>query len=509
MAYYLGLDIGTTNSKGLLVDPLGNVIFSASRTTRLDNPDLEGWAQYNPDRIFDISIEIIRDIVRSIDNPKEIRSIAISSMGETGVPIDDKGDWVYPAIAWFDTRTEYYTSWIEENIGAERIYTITGLPLSSSYGATKLIWLKDHEPEVFHRSKRWLPIGDYVGFRLSNVQATDRTQAWRTMVYDINELKWSGDLISALNIDPGVMIEVLTSGTPIGRISRETANMTGLSPDCIYVTGGMDVVIGMIAVGAINTGVLLDMIGTSEILITSLKKPKITQAGMNASLDVGPHAIDDLYLAFGSMTASGALVDWFARLFSGKEEPEEIRKTLLDLTNSAEQIDEVSNWIHVLPHFRGSRTPYSDNQSKGVIAGLDLSTGRGEIFLGLLASLSWESRLIIDELSKLSGQDFNEIWVAGGASSNKLWAAIKADIFENEILIPEITNISAYGASICAAVGVGDFVSFKDACEQMAIQRVECPPGNSILKGRSHQFGIEFKAIYPAFKKVKFQEEDI
>ena len=412
---------------------------------------------------------------------------------------------MYPAIAWYDTRTEDHSQWLRDHIGASTIYSITGLPISTSYGLTKLMWLRDNEPDIYHCCQSWLPIGDYIGYRLCDIQCTDRTQAWRTMAYDISKMNWSGELLLASGVNPGLMTDIVQSGLPIGIINRDSASQTGLSPECLLVSGGMDAVCGMIAVGAVSPGVILDIIGTSEILLTTLESPQITQAGMLASLDVGPHAVSNRYLAFGSMTASGAIVDWFARLVSAVDSKYNLKEVLAELTHEAEEENNTTKPILVLPHFRGCRTPYSDVYSRGLIAGLDLTTTHGQIFLGMLEGLCLESQLLLDSLEKLSAQVTKTFWVAGGASENPLWMSQKADILGQDILVPDTTNISAYGAALLAAYGSGDFSSIDDVTSQMAVQPHTHFRAGNIRTKYHERYSKGYKKLYSLFRRCFIQ----
>lgn len=471
MTYILGLDIGTTNSKALLFDLEGREILSSTRRTEVIYPGPPDWAQFDPDSVYQGVVQLIQDLVGRVDRPEAIGALAISSMGETGVPIDAEGRWLYPAIAWYDTRTAPQAQWWREHAGAKAVYAATGLPLSTSYGLLKLMWLRDNEPERYARCRRWLPIGDYVEYRLCNIERTDRTQAWRTMAFDISKMAWSEALLAEAGVSLSLMPEVVASGTPLGYINGEAAKATGLPPDCLVVTGGMDAICGMVAVGAIRPGIGLDIVGTSEMILTTLAELKLTEVGMAASLDVGPHAFDGGYLAFGSMTASGAIVEWFTRLVNGVEPEGGPSAIFGELTSEAEGWRGRDTPILVLPHFRGSRTPHSDVRSRGALVGLGLQTTRGQLFLGILEALCFESRQVSESLATIVGQPLTEMWVAGGAAENPLWMSLKADVMGHDIFVPESSNISAFGAAILAAYGAGFYRSLEDAITHMAIER--------------------------------------
>jgi xylulokinase len=502
MTCFIGLDIGTTNSKGLLLDTVTRRLVFASQQTQVNLPGPAGWAEFNPDQIFEGVIRLIKEILQQVENPNEIRALAISSMGETGVPVGPDGSWIYPAISWYDLRTVTQSEWIADHVGASMVYKTTGLPISTSYGLLKLMWLKENQPAIFQMCKGWLPIGDYIAYKLCGVQATDRTQAWRTMACDINQLSWSDELLDKTGIPASTMVEIVPSGTSLGQIKREIAALTGLAPDCLVVSGGMDAVCGMVAVGATVPGVILDIIGTSEIVISTLDKLSISEAAREASLDVGPHAVDGRYLAFGSMTAAGSVVEWFARLFDTQDSGKNLDDLLSILTHEAEKssISQIPA-IQVLPHFRGSRTPHSDVLSRGLFLGLDLGSTRGQLFRALLEGLSFESRLVFETLNGLTKWPPKEIWVAGGVTNNPLWMSIKASVLGHNIWIPMSPSISAYGAALLAACGACEFRSIEDAANQMAIQH-RCAALNSELMGKyNQQYYTQYLKLYSLIKE--------
>jgi xylulokinase len=503
MTCCIGIDIGSTNSKGLCLDSTTQRLVFASQPTQVSQPGPRGWAEFIPDKMFKDVIQLIKEILQQVDHPADVRALAISSMGETGVPIDAHGTWIYPAISWYDLRTVTQSEWVTDRVGASLVYQTTGLPISTSYGLLKLMWLKENQPEIFQRCKRWLSIGDYIAYRLCNILATDRTQAWRTMAFDINKFSWWDEILLQTSIPKEMMVEIVPSGTPLGQITPEIAALTGLSPDCLVVSGGMDAMCGMVAVGATIPGVIFDIIGTSEIVMATMDQLILSETARKASLDIGPHAVEGRYLAFGSMTASGSVVEWFARLFSMLDTDKNLDDLFTILTEEAEKSPtNQTSAPQVLPHFRGSRTPHSDVLSRGMFFGLDLGTTRGQLFRALLEGLCFESRLVLETLNELTKQSPLEIWVAGGATGNPLWMSIKSDVLGKNIWVPMSPSISAYGAAVIAAFGVGEFHSIEDAVTHMAIQRrcVTCHEDH--IDKYNHQYHTQYLKLYPMIKEV-------
>ncbi len=417
MKYVLGIDIGTTNLKVLLVDLNGRELFSSSKRNKVMDSRRSGWAEFSPNFIYNEIAQLIRDAVDHVDRSDSIKALSISSMGETGVLIDGGGKCVYPAIAWYDNRTIPQMKWWQARDYEDMDrYQITGLPLSTSYGLLKLMWLQKNCTDSFQNGRCWLPIGDYIAYRLCGVASTDQTSAWRTMAFDIHRLNWSEKILKTAGVDSSLMPPVVPSGTALGTVHKVAAEETRLDTGCIVVSGGMDAICGMVAVGAIKPGITLDIIGTSEIVLTTVKKDKLSTAIQGAAIDVGPHILPEHYVAFGSMTASGSVVEWFARLLSEKRESLNINAILEELISETTQFENYESPVICLPHFNGNRTPHNDRFSRGSILGLSLETTRKDIYIGILTGLCCESRLVTNSLYKAFDMFPEKVWVSGGAS---------------------------------------------------------------------------------------------
>jgi xylulokinase len=500
--YLLGLDVGTTNLKAMLFGLSSRRILSLSQRTPVIHPGPAGWAQYDPEEIWHATVGLIRSAIEQIGTPSAVRALAVSSMGETGIPVAHDGRWVYPAIAWYDRRADSQAHLWQQQVGAERTYATTGLPPSASYGLLKLMWLKREEPELFAEFDRWLPIGDYIAYRLCGIQCSAYTLAWRTMAFDIRRAQWSEELLKAAGVDYRLMPELCPGGTPLGPIRPRVASITGLPLDCLVVAGGMDAICGMLAVGAIDPGNGLDILGSSELVLTTTYEPHLGDDNLATSLDVGPHVVPGRYVVFGGMTSAGSLVQWFVDLFKPTDCQEIAGNVFSQLTKEAEEyLNEVVPVIS-LPHFGGSRTPHSDPLSRGVIFGLTPQVNRGQLFLSILQALSFEARLITEQLEKETDCSLDDIWLAGGGVQSTLWVSLKANILGRDICLSSTPDISALGAVMLAGIGAGLFVDASEAVSHSPDppQVVSPDPAQSSKQDRIYQ--DIYHKLYPASKEV-------
>jgi xylulokinase len=195
----VGIDVGTTNIKAVIFDLHGRLVAADTRKTPVHYPR-PGWAYFRPQEIWDTTVAALRDAITQVEDPQRIAGLAVASMGESGVPIDAGGVELYDAIAWFDNRTEPQTRWLDEHIGSERIWSISGSTPQALFGLPKLMWLQEHAPDVLARATTWLHMSDYIAWRLTGVAATDYSLASRTLVLNLSTLTWERSLIEAAGV---------------------------------------------------------------------------------------------------------------------------------------------------------------------------------------------------------------------------------------------------------------------------------------------------------------------
>lgn len=299
MTYLVGVDVGTTNVKAVLYDAVvGAAMHVATRPTPTQHPRPE-WSQFDPAALWENIAACIRAVTRAAADPRQIAGIAVASMGEAGVPLDETGQPLYPIIAWHDPRGEEYVPYWQRVVGAERVYDLTGMPLGGLYGLNRVLWLREHQPALYARMVRWLSVEDYVLWRLAGVYATDYTIAARTMAFSPAERSWSSPMLAAAGMAPELLPVPYPSGSPVGDLSAEAARQTGLPVGTPVVTGGHDHLCGALAVGVIAPGTLLDSTGTSQAIVAVtpevVRHPALAQAG-HASYN---HVVPGVYVVLG------------------------------------------------------------------------------------------------------------------------------------------------------------------------------------------------------------------
>ncbi|MCY2954700.1 MAG: FGGY family carbohydrate kinase, partial [Planctomycetota bacterium] len=314
MDYLLGIDLGSTSLKAVVYDLDGRAVAKASRGTECCHPDAEHpeWAIWRPEQIWGGVGEAVREAVGQIASARDLRGVAVTGMGMDGLPIDKAGKWLYPFISWHCPRTAGQQKWWLENVGAEKQFSISGNPLWAICPALRLLWMREHEPAILAKTDKWLLIEDFVNFMLCGVRTTDFSMASNTLLFDQTRRCYSEELLKLSGIDRGLLAEPQASGTVIGEVHVKAAEATGLAVGTPVVLGGHDFLCGALPVGAFKAGVVLDVVGTWEIVVAALERPVLTGEVQRMGWWIDSHVARGMWAAMGSGVAADML-EWFRK----------------------------------------------------------------------------------------------------------------------------------------------------------------------------------------------------
>jgi xylulokinase len=497
----LGLDVGTTNIKCLALDATGEIVAQSFEPTPRAHPRSD-WTDFEPGPIWDVACQAIRGVVSQLDRRESIKGVAASSLGESVVPVDAQGQSVAPAIAWFDPRTAAEYEWIRARVGYEKLFKITGLNPDPMFGLCKMLWIKNHNRAAFENARRWLPLADYLAFRLCGVPATDPSLACRTLAYDLRRRTWSNEIIEAAGIERSCFPPIYKSGTALGTVTPMSARITNLPETAVVSVGLHDHISGALVAGALSSGVLLDRIGTSESLNSVLPKPLFDERIAAHGLAQGAIWIDEpiCYLTGGLLTA-GAAIEWFRREIAGKA-------TIAELVEEASSADQTIPVF--LPHLIRSLTPYPDADACGAFIGIRSTTTRGAMFRAVLEGLAFEARAIADTMIAVAKlPPFQKIVTIGSSSENRLLTQIKADVYGFPIHVNPVREAVSLGAALLAGIGSGTFGSPFAAMQ--AARREETivepnPERSKRLQARFEVYQDLYGQLRPAHHRLRVEE---
>ncbi|MEQ8767679.1 MAG: xylulokinase [Planctomycetota bacterium] len=486
---WLGIDISTTATKALVIDEAGAVIGCAASTYDFDTPQ-PLWSEQHPDLWWTGTCASIRRVLEETKTPKE----AIVGIGLTGqmhglVLLDDQGAPLRKAILWNDQRTGAQCDAIRERIGRERLIRITGNDALTGFTAPKILWVREHEPEVYRRARHVLLPKDAVRFRLTGEAATDKAGAAGTLLFDLRERDWSREVLDALELDPTRFPKTHEGPVVTGTITGEAADATGLREGTPVVAGGGDQAAQAVGVGVVETGLAALTLGTSGVVFAPTGAPAIEPEGR---LHAFCHAVPGQWHLMGVMLSAAGSLRWLRDTIAPGVGFEQ-----LDAEAAAVPVG--SEGLLFLPYLTGERTPHPDPNAKGAFVGLTVRHSRGHLVRSVLKGVAYGLRDGFELLRSAGLTTFDEVRLSGGGAKSPLWRQILADVFGVPLHVVDLAEGAARGAALLAATGTGGFESVGDACRAAIRIRGTTEPSSEAAAVHAESYA-QYRKLYPALK---------
>ncbi len=501
----VGIDYGSTNIKAVVYEPDGTAVAQASAPAITHYPR-PGWAYYKPDELWGQAVQVLRAAIARVNDPRRIAGVATASVGEAAVPIDAHGDPTYDAIAWFDRRTVEQAEWLDRTIGRDALFAVTGLALHPIFGLCKILWLKEHEPEAYARTVRWLNVADYFAFRLCGVPATDYTLASRTLAFDLRRRRWDEGIMDAAGVPLAIFAPAVPSGTRVGTVTPEASRETGLPVGVTVAAGGQDHVCGALPVGVTEPGTLLNSIGTAEALFLVLDEPLADPAVGHQGYTQGAHVVPDRTYVYAGQYTSGACIEWI-RDICGE------RGDYATLIAEAEQVPAGSLGVVFVPHLRLANPPHVDPKARGVFIGLSTDVKRGALFRAVLEGITYESRNSLEPLLAYTGLpaagEMGGMVMIGGVARNPLLLRIKASVMNRPLIVAEVDEAVALGAAALAGLGAGVYADVPDVLRSLRFKRTPVAPDPDDVAFYETVFRRVYQHLYHALRPLHHELADI
>ncbi len=457
----IGLDIGTTSIKATAFDVHGRALASAGVPTPTHHPRAD-WAFFEPDELWRGTCIVLRKTVAALPAEYAPASVAVASVGESGVPLDVHGEPTHNIIAWFDRRTIAQAEWWHAHVGWDRTLRTTGLSPRVIYGANKMLWLRDNEPDAWRRTARWLNVADWIAFKLCGEQAADYSLASRTLLFNLARREWSADLLTRANLPASLLPTAVPSGTHVGDVHAAAAQATGLGAGMPVAAGGQDHVCGAFALGITEHGEMVDSMGTAESLFVALAQP-VLDSERAVGFPQGAHVVPERAYAMGGMYLSGGAVDWGRRLLG---EPEVGYAEFVALATNAPP---GSGGVFFLPHLRMANPPQDDPLARGAFLGLSTDIERRHLARAVLEGLAHEAYASLVTMSERFDLAPQHILAIGGGARNELWIKIKAAVSGLPFHVAQTEEAVCLGAAMLGGIGAGVYDSFAQALQQVRI----------------------------------------
>jgi len=448
MKFFLGIDIGTYESKGILTDKDGNVIASATNPHKMLVPE-PGWAEHRPEEDWwNDFVKITKKILKASKiNPGDISCIATSAIGPCMLPVSYEGDPLMNAVLYgVDTRAEKEIKELNREVGKEKILQNCGNALTSQSVGPKILWLKKNCPEIYKKAGKILSSTSYLVQKLTGESVIDHyTAANFTPLYDIKNLKWT-DALTKNIIEIERLPKLMWTTEIAGYVSKAASKETGLAIETPVTVGTIDAAAEAISVGVCSAGDMMMMYG-STIFIIQVTNEKI----IDGRLWYAPWLFKGLHGSMAGLATSGTLTHWFRDNFA-KEIPKD--KAFEILAAEAAQSPPGSKGLIVLPYFSGERTPIHDPKARGTIFGLDLTHNRGDIFRAFLEGIAMGTAQVFETYEAI-GQKPKKVMAVGGGTKNNIWMQATSDFSQIDQVISEKSTGASYGNAFLAALAVG------------------------------------------------------
>jgi len=503
----LGIDTGTSGTRAVLIDGAGRVLSVAAA----EHPPIAslypGWAEQHPGDWWRAACRAIRDCLAAGGaSAAQIAAIGLTGQMHGLVLLGDEGNVLRPAIIWCDQRTSDQCRAITQSLGAERLIELTANPALTAFTLPKMLWVREHEPAVWARTRSILLPKDYVRFRLTAGRTTDVTDASGTLLLDVANRRWSGAMAALLQLSPAILPALHESHQVTGCISDQAAAETGLRAGTPVVAGAGDQAAGAVAMGIVRPGAVSAAIGTSGVVFAATGKPFLDPRGR---IHTFCHASPGLWHVMGVTQAAGYSLRWFRDQFGAKNPSSSAGPAAAgadpydQLSAEAAQAPPGSDGLLWAPYLMGERTPHLDPLARGALVGLTASHTRAHVIRAIMEGVAFSLRDALAIFAEL-GLLVDSIRLGGGGARSRLWRQIQADAYGMPVEIVAAGEGPAYGAALLAGVGSGAWPSIQSACDAAVrvVERIEPDARSAALMDRQY---AAYKKIYPALRGIASQ----
>ncbi|MEL6896544.1 MAG: xylulokinase [Planctomycetota bacterium] len=458
---FLGIDVGTSGTKTLLVDADGQVLAESSSEYPVHQPR-PGWTQQDPDDWWAATVKTVRAVIKSAKvKAADVKAIGLSGQMHGSVFLDKDFNVIRPAILWNDQRTAAECDEITAAAGGRKaLIKMVANPALTGFQAPKILWLRNREKRNFDRLRHVLLPKDEIRRRMTGNLVTEVSDASGTLLLDVVKRKWSTKLLSKLQLDRDLLPEVVESDQVTGTLTPDAAKKLGLTTDCIVVGGAGDCAAGAVGNGVVKSGTLSTSIGTSGVMFVHSDQPEYDREGR---LHTFCHAVNGKWHMMGVNLASGGALSWWVDSvlagFGGKPGKDRFEQA----TREAATANPGSGGLLFLPYLSGERTPHADPNARGAFVGLNATHTRGQMTRAVMEGVTYALRVSLEIIKSLE-VPVRQIRVGGGGSKNPFWRQMQADVFGKKVCHLTVDQGAAYGVALLAAVGAGAFKNIEQAC---------------------------------------------
>jgi len=498
MNHLLGIDVGTSGVKALLITTEGKVEASATRTYPLYTP-YPLWAEQDPEDWWQATIGAIRDVMsESGVDPKSVKGMGMSGQMHGAVFLDEQNQSLRPSILWCDQRTAAECEWITNTVGKEKVVELTCNPVLTGFTAGKIIWVRNNEPEVYNKVRNVLLPKDYIRFRLTGEFATEVSDASGTSLFNVRKRQWADEVLDAIGIPRDWMPRAYESPEVSGKITEQAAGLTGLAAGMPVVGGGGDQAAGAVGNGIVEAGIVSSTVGTSGVVFAFSDKPVIDPL---LRVHTFCHAVPGKWHVMGVMLSAGGSLRWYRDTFAECESmvSKSFGGEVYDiLSQQADSAPAGSEGLVFLPYLTGERTPYPDPNARGAFFGITLRHDKAHFVRSVMEGVAYglkDSFEILDEMKV----PIRQVRASGGGARSGVWRQIQADVIGREHVTINVDEGPALGVALLAGVGTGVYGSVEQACRN-TIKVVQSTRPDESKRAVYDKYYKVYQALYQSLK---------
>ncbi|WP_077624699.1 xylulokinase [Sediminibacillus massiliensis] len=490
MKYVVGVDLGTSAVKILLVNQNGEITQEVSKSYPLIQ-EKTGYSEQDPQVWVDQTVEGLSDLVRNFQGDiTDIEGISFSGQMHGLVLLDENNVPLRNAILWNDTRTTEQCKQIYENVGEETLLQITKNPALEGFTLPKILWVKQYEPEVFEKAESFVLPKDYLRYKLTGQLQMEYSDAAGTLLLDIGKKQWSQEICDRVGIDVSLCVPLVESHDKVGTLTAEVVEKTGLSESTGVFAGGADNACGAIGSGILEEGKTLCSIGTSGVV---LSYEESDDKDFQGKVHYFNHGAENVYYTMGVTLAAGYSLSWFKDVFAKDESFDE-------LLEGVEKVPAGANGLLFTPYLAGERTPHADAAIRASFVGMDSSHKRIDFVRSVLEGITFSLNESIDIFRK-NGKTIDTIVSIGGGAQNETWLQMQADIFDAKIVRLASEQGPGMGAAMLAAYGSGWFNSLKECADSFLKEDKEYVPNKENTETYKELFAL-YQDVYKDTKSL-------
>ena len=483
--FYIGIDLGTSAVKLLLMDSEGKIVNIVSREYPLYFPH-PGWSEQKPQDWYEQTILGIEELIQDVDK-EQVAGISFGGQMHGLVILDEDDNVIRPAILWNDGRTGEETEYLNNVIGREKLSAYTANIAFAGFTAPKLLWVKNREPENFARIAKIMLPKDYIAYKLTGVHCTDVSDASGMLLFDVKNRRWSEEMCHICGIRVSQLAKCYESYEAVGTLLPQVAAQLGLSPSVKVAAGAGDNAAAAVGTGTVGDNMCNISLGTSGTIFISSKQFGVDRYN---ALHSFAHA-DGSYHLMGCMLSAASCNKWWMDEIIGTK----------DYAAQQQPIEKLGeNHVFFLPYLMGERSPHNDPEARAVFIGMSMDTTRADMTQAVLEGVAFALRDSL-EVAKSLGIELKSTKICGGGAKSPLWKKIVANVLNLRVEVPESEEGPSMGGAMLAAVACGEYASVEEIAAKV-VKVVETVEPEAELVAKYEERYQQFKRIYPACKPL-------